>query len=184
MVVIGASTGGPRAVGELLSQLPADFALPCVVVQHLPAAFTAAFASQLERHAQLRVRVAESGDRLEPGVILLAPGAMHLAIRPDGRVVLRQPSERDVYKPSIDLAMTTAAEAFNASVVGVVLSGSGDDGAEGLRQIRAAGGEGMVQDGASCIVASMPERALARAGAEHIGPPARLGRILAVRRKP
>jgi len=184
VVVIGASTGGPRAVGELLSQLPADFALPCVVVQHLPAAFTAAFASQLERHAQLRVRVAESGDRLEPGVILLAPGAMHLAIRPDGRVVLRQPSERDVYKPSIDLAMTTAAEAFNASVVGVVLSGSGDDGAEGLRQIRAAGGEGMVQDGGSCIVASMPERALARAGAEHIGPPARLGRILAVRRKP
>jgi two-component system chemotaxis response regulator CheB len=183
VIVIGASTGGPRAVSELLNQLPADFAIPCVVVQHLPAAFTAAFASQLERHAQLRVRVAESGDRLEPGVVLLAPGAMHLAIRPDGRVVLRQPSERDVYKPSIDLAMTSAADAYAASAVGVVLSGSGDDGAEGLKRLRAAGGEGMVQDVDSCIVASMPERALARAGAEHVGPPARLGRILAVRRK-
>ena len=182
VVVIGASTGGPSAVGELMHQLTEDFALPCVIVQHLPAPFTAAFAAQLQRRARVDVRVAAAGDRLEAGIALVAPGAVHLVIRDDGRVLLQAPAEKDFYRPSIDLAMTSAAESFGASAVGVVLTGIGNDGAEGLRRIRAAGGEGVVQDAASCIVPSMPERALQRAGADLVATPQRIGQWLAARR--
>jgi two-component system chemotaxis response regulator CheB len=109
---------------------------------------------------------------------------MHLVIRPDGRIHLQPPAAKDVYRPSIDLAMTSAAETFGSSAVGVVLTGIGDDGSEGLKRIRDAGGEGFVQDLASCIVPSMPERALHRAGADHVASPERIGQILASRRKP
>jgi two-component system chemotaxis response regulator CheB len=183
IVVIGASTGGPRAIGDVLRQLSPDFPAPCVVIQHLPAAFTAAFAAQLERHARLRVQVAETGQRLEAGLALVAPGSQHLVIQPDGRIQLQPPADADVYRPSIDLAMTSAAEAYGASAVGVVLSGSGDDGAEGLKRIRESGGDAYVQDPASCVVPSMPARALARAGADHVASPERIGQILATRRK-
>jgi two-component system chemotaxis response regulator CheB len=183
IVIIGASTGGPRAISDLLNQFPADFNVPCVVVQHLPAAFTAPFASQLKRHARVRVEVATTGDRLEAGVTLVAPGSQHLVIRSDGRVHLQAPGEKDVYRPSIDLAMASAADSYGAAAVGVVLTGIGDDGAEGLKRIREAGGEGFVQDLGSCIVSSMPERALQRAGADHVANPQRIGEILASRRK-
>jgi two-component system chemotaxis response regulator CheB len=184
LVVIGASTGGPRAIGEVLGQLPPDFSLPCIVVQHLPSTFTQPFATQLERHTRLPVRIAETGDRIEPGVILVAPGAMHLVVRADGRVHLQTPASRDIYRPSINLAMTSAADAYGAAVIGVLLTGSGDDGAEGFQRIREAGGEGYVQEPSSCVVASMPERAIERAGASHVGTPERIGQFLAVRRKP
>jgi len=183
VVVIGASTGGPTAIRELLAQIAGDFATPCVVVQHLPAAFTAPFAAQLGRHARLRVKVAASGDHLEPGVALVAPGSMHLVIRPDGRVSLQHPSEKDFYRPSIDLAMSSAADAFGASAVGVVLTGIGNDGSEGMKRIRDAGGECFVQEISSCIVPSMPERALQRAGADLVATPERIGQALSSRRK-
>jgi two-component system chemotaxis response regulator CheB len=184
VVIIGASTGGPSAIGELVTQLPADFAAPCVIVQHLPASFTAPFAAQLKRHAKVPVRVAEEGDRLEAGLVLLAPGAMHLLITPDGRVHLQTPAAKDFYRPSIDMAMASAADAYGASAIGVVLTGIGNDGSEGLKQIRDAGGEGFVQDVASCIVPSMPERALQHAGADVVGSPERIGQVLSSRRKP
>ena len=183
ILIIGASTGGPRAVGDVISQLTPDFALPCVVVQHLPSTFTAPFAAQLERHARLRVKVAETGDCAEPGLVLLAPGAQHLSIRPDGRIHLQQPLSKDVYRPSIDMAMASAADAFGDAAVGVLLTGSGDDGAEGMKRIRAAGGETFVQEPSTCVVPSMPERAIERAGADYVAPPDRIGQILAIRRK-
>ena len=183
VVVIGASTGGPTAIRELLNQLAGDFSSPCVIVQHLPAAFTDAFAAQLGRHARLKVKVAATGDRLEPGVALVAPGSMHLVIRANGRVLLQKPTDKDFYRPSIDLAMSSAAEAFGASATGVVLTGIGNDGSEGLRRIRDAGGECFVQEIASCIVPSMPERALQRAGADHVGTPERIGQALSSRRR-
>jgi two-component system, chemotaxis family, protein-glutamate methylesterase/glutaminase len=183
VVIIGASTGGPSAIGELVTQLSADFAAPCVIVQHLPASFTAPFAAQLKRRAKVPVRVAEEGDRLEPGLVLVAPGAMHLLIKPDGRVHLQTPATKDFYRPSIDMAMASAAEAYGASAIGVVLTGIGNDGSEGLKQIREAGGEGFVQDVASCIVPSMPERAMQHAGVDVVGTPERIGQILSSRRK-
>jgi two-component system chemotaxis response regulator CheB len=184
VVILGASTGGPRAISDVIAHLPVDFAPPCVVVQHLPATFTQPFAVQLSRHTPLRVEVAESGARLEPGLILVAPGSMHLTVRADGRIQLQPPGPKDVYRPSINLAMTSAVEAFGAATVGIVRTGSGDDGAEGLKRIREAGGEGYVQEPVSCIVPSMPERAIDRAGADHVATPARIGQLLAVRKKP
>lgn len=183
VVIMGASTGGPRAISNLVAQLPSDFAPPCIVVQHLPATFTQPFAAQLSRHTPLRVEVAEIGSRLEPGLILVAPGSMHLTVRPDGRIHLQAPAPKDVYRPSIDLAMSSAVEAYGAATVGIVLSGSGDDGAEGLKRIREAGGEGYVQDPPTCIVPSMPERAIDRAGADHVATPDRIGQLLALRKR-
>ena len=183
VVVIGASTGGPTAIRELLNQLAADFATPCVIVQHLPAAFTAPFAAQLGRQAKVKVKVAASGDHLQPGVALVAPGSMHLVIRHDGRVSLQTPAEKDFYRPSIDLAMSSAADAYGAGAVGVVMTGIGNDGSEGLKRIRDAGGECFVQEISSCIVPSMPERALQRAGADLVATPERIGQVLTSRRK-
>jgi len=183
VLVIGASTGGPRAISSVIAQLPQDFATPCVVVQHLPATFTQPFALQLARHTPLRVEVADHGARLEPGLILVAPGSMHLTIRADGRVYLHTPAAKDVYRPSITMAMASAADAFGASATGVVLTGSGDDGAEGFKRIREAGGEGYVQDPPTCIVGSMPERAIDAAGADHVATPDRIGQLLAARKK-
>lgn len=182
VVIIAASTGGPRAISDLLSQLPGDFSLPCVVVQHLPADFTQAFASQLERHTRLRIRIAENGDRPEPGTILVAPGAMHLTLKQDGRVMLNKPSPTDIYRPSINAAMASAADAFGAGTIAVLLTGAGDDGADGLKKIADVGGEIYVQEPDSCVVSSMPERAIERAGADHVASPERIGQFLAVRK--
>jgi two-component system chemotaxis response regulator CheB len=184
VIVIGASTGGPRAVGELLAQLPADFGTCCVVVQHLPALFTAPFAEQLSRHTTLQVRETAAGDRLEPGHVFVTPGAFHVLVKPDGRLELQAPTEHDRYRPSIDLAMTTAAESCGASATGVVLTGMGQDGAEGLKRIREVGGKAYVQEPASSVMASMPKRALERAGADHVARPARIGQLLAARGRP
>jgi two-component system chemotaxis response regulator CheB len=184
VIVIGSSTGGPSALGELLAELPADFSMCCVIVQHLPAMFTAPFAEQLSRHTSLRVRETTAGDRLEPGRVLVTPGAFHVLVRPDGRLDLQAPGERDAYHPSIDIAMTSAADSFGAAAVGVVLTGMGHDGAEGLKRIRDAGGKAYVQEPSSSVMASMPKRALERAGADHVARPARIGQLLAARGRP
>jgi two-component system chemotaxis response regulator CheB len=183
VVIIGASTGGPKAISDVIGQLPADFALPLVIVQHLPADFTDAFAAQLTRHTRLQVRVAANGDRPEPGVILVAPGSMHLTFKPDGTVHLGKPAPTDIYRPSISSAMASAAGTFGGAAIGVLLTGAGDDGADGLRMIGEAGGEVFVQEPQSCVVASMPERAIERAAVDHVVPPERIGQFLAVRRK-
>jgi two-component system chemotaxis response regulator CheB len=184
VIVIGASTGGPRAVRDVLAQFPPGFTTPCVVVQHLPALFTAVFAAELARHVRIPVCEARAEDRLEPGRALVVPGARHLLVRPRGALELLQASEADVHRPSIDMSMTTAAESYGAAALGVVLTGMGCDGAEGLHRIRARGGEGYVQDPASCVMASMPTRALERAGADYVATPERIGHLLAARRSP
>ncbi len=181
VIIIGSSTGGPSALGELLAELPADFATCCVVVQHLPATFTAPFAEQLSRHTSLCVRETQAGDRIEPGRVLVTPGAFHVIVRPDGRLDLQVPGERDSNRPSIDLAMTSAADSYGAGAIGVVLTGMGHDGAEGLKRIRDAGGKAYVQEPSSSVMPSMPKRALERAGADHVGRPARIGQLLAAR---
>jgi two-component system chemotaxis response regulator CheB len=182
VIVIGASTGGPQALRELVSQLPGDFPTPCVIVQHLPASFAGAFAQQLARCAQLPVHVADASDRLIPGRLLVTPGGRHLVIRPAGRFEVRDAADSEIHRPSIDTTMSSAAETCASAAVGVVLSGMGCDGAEGLRLIRARGGRGYVQDPASCVIGSMPARAIERAGADYVAPADRIGALLARRR--
>ncbi len=181
VIVIGASTGGPAALRDLVAQLPADYRVPCVIVQHLPAAFTAAFAAELGRYSRLPVREVQANGRLEAGSLLVSPGARHLLLRPGGRLELRPTSEDEAYRPSIDFAMVSAAESYGRATVGVVLSGMGSDGAEGLRRIRAHGGTAYVQEPSSCVIDSMPTHAIRRAGADCVATPDVLGSILAMR---
>lgn len=171
-VVIGASTGGPVALTEVLSGLPADFPIPLVLVQHMPANFTMAFAERLDRECQISVRHAEHGQMLEPGTAYLAPGGKQLLFNKSN------PMKLDVvdgdpnisYKPSVDLTFTSASEAFASRSFGVVLTGMGSDGCEGARAIKNRGGLIWSQDEASSVIYGMP-MAVARANlSDHVLP--------------
>lgn len=178
VVVIGASTGGPVALRELLSNLPADFSAAVIIVQHMPAAFTGVLAAQLDRQSPLKVKEAEAGDRLQPGLVLVAPGGYHLLLRPDSRVVLNQGLEIGGHRPSVDVTMQSVAQLYGARTKGVVLTGMGNDGSLGLVAIRAKGGKTFAQDAASCVVNGMPQRAIEKGVVNHIAPPAKIAQLL------
>ena len=182
VVVIGASTGGPQALRELLAAAAGALRAACVIVQHLPASFATAFTAQLARYSRLPVEVARATRTgSSPGVCSSAPGGASSAAPCGTAASSCTPADGDAYRPSIDAAMTSAAETYGAGAAGVVLSGMGSDGAEGLRCIRAAGGQGYVQDPATCVIGSMPARAIERAGADYIAPADRIGAMLARR---
>lgn len=178
VVVIGASTGGPLAVRELLEELPPDCPFSVVVVQHMPAGFTRVLAAQLNRQVRLPVKEADDGDHLARGAVLVAPGEHHLLFRGAGRVeVLRGPKVRG-HCPSIDVTMQSAAETLGHRAAGVVLTGMGSDGANGLTAIRARGGRTFAQDAATCVVNGMPQQAIDRGAVDRVAPPAEIGRFL------
>lgn len=165
IVVIGASTGGPVALNEVLASLPANFPLPIVLVQHMPENFTRAFAERLDKQCQIRVREAEDGDLLQPGLALLAPGGKQLMLdrRLGGSVRILPDDERINYKPSLDITFGSAANVFADRVLGIVLTGMGSDGCKGAGMLKQAGSAIWSQDEASCVIYGMP-MAVARAG--------------------
>lgn len=170
LIVIGASTGGPNAVAELLGRLPAGFHIPICIAQHMPAGFTRAFAARLDRSTAFEVRESEGGEPLRPGSVWIAPGDRHLEVALDGpRLVTRlsdAPPENSC-RPAVDPLFRSAA-ALGPAALGVVLTGMGQDGLHGARALRAAGGQVLVQDQASSVVWGMPG-AIARAGeADHV----------------
>jgi two-component system chemotaxis response regulator CheB len=178
VIVIGASTGGPLALRELLSRLPPDIGAGIIVVQHMPRNFTAVLAAQLDRHCRVRVREAEHGNGVEPGRVLIAPGGYHLLVRPGLRVAVQPGSPADTFCPSIDAAMESAARIYGTGAIGVLLTGMGDDGASGMKAIHDRGGVTLVQDSESCVVDGMPQRARERTAVDAIGPPAELAMLL------
>lgn len=166
LVVIGTSTGGPVALQKVLTQLPADYPLPLLLVQHMPATFTTAFADRLNELCAIRVKEAEEGDLLRPGQALLAPGGMQCGIRvAAGQMAIRLfPAEKDqFFKPSVDIAFTDAARACPGKVLGVVLTGMGSDGCEGAKRLKLTGSSVWSQDEASSVIYGMPA-AVAKAG--------------------
>jgi len=166
LLVIGASTGGPMAIQSLLSGLPADFSAPILVAVHMPANFTPAYAERLDRQCRLSVSQARDGDRLRVGHVLLAPGGRHMILDGNGlglRVRLRDGDEELRYQPSVDLLLGSAGRAMPGAVLGVVLTGMGNDGVKGARSMKQGGGSVWVQDEASCVVYGMPA-AIAKAG--------------------
>ena len=180
IVVIGASTGGPMALRELLAELPASFVPPIVVVQHIPAFFTSVLAAQLNRHCRLPVREAEDGEILAPGIVYVAPGGLHLMLQTGLRISLQKGQERPgEHCPSIDVAMESAARLFGARITGVLLSGMGADGAAGLLAIRRHGGRTFAQDESSSVVFGMPKRAIELGAALSVESPAAIGAALA-----
>jgi two-component system chemotaxis response regulator CheB len=170
VVVIGTSTGGPQALTRLLAALPADFPAPIAIALHIPEGYTRSLAERLNRACQIEVAEAENGRELRPGLALLAPGGSHLLLqRRAGRLVvqLQRRAERagapPMHIPSVSLLFESAAEQAGAGVLGVVLTGMGDDGLEGSRRIRAAGGTVLTEAESSCVVYGMP-RSVQEAG--------------------
>lgn len=165
VLAIGASTGGPMALQQLLTQLPANFPVPIVLIQHMPASFTRAFAERLDRLCRISVSEAVDGDALRPGHAYLAPGGMQMMLegRGQGSIRILPGDERLHYKPSVDVTFGSAANEYGARVLGIVLTGMGSDGREGARMLKGKGARIWVQDEASCVIYGMP-MAVSKAG--------------------
>ena len=163
VVVIACSTGGPKALGDLIPKLPSPLGAGTLIVQHMPPGFTASLASRLDASSQLNVVEATGGENLQPGVALLAPGGSHLRL--DGTRHARLSDDAPVggLKPRADFTIEDAAKLFGPRMVLVVLTGMGRDGLEGAKGVRAAGGRILVEAESTCTVYGMP-RAVAEAG--------------------
>jgi two-component system, chemotaxis family, protein-glutamate methylesterase/glutaminase len=167
VVLIAASTGGPRALGELVPQLPAPLGAGTVIVQHLPSGFTAPLARRLDQAARLSVREAGDGDVLDPRVALLAPGGSHLRLTAAGTASLSHAPEVGGLRPRADLTIADAARAFGERTVLVVLTGMGNDGLEGAEEVHRRGGRVLVEAESTCTVYGMP-RAVEEADLAHV----------------
>jgi two-component system, chemotaxis family, protein-glutamate methylesterase/glutaminase len=178
-VGIGASTGGPPVLEAILGELPADYPLPVLVVQHMADGFVEGFARWLDRKLAIGVRVASEGAIATPGV-WFAPDGAHLQLRRSNRFAL-DAEIAAAHRPSVDLMLESLAEAFGAEAAGVVLTGMGKDGAEGAAALRREGGLVLAQDEVSSVVYGMP-RAVAEGGADHVLSPAEIADALRVLR--
>lgn len=172
VIAIGASTGGTEALKSVLIQMPSK-SPGIVVVQHMPSRFTAAFASHLNDLCRIQVREARNGDLVLPGVALIAPGGMHMILEREGvRYCVKIENSPPVchQRPSVDVLFNSVADCARSNAVGVILTGMGRDGAEGMLKMRRAGAHTIVQDETSCVVFGMPREAILMGGAEHVVP--------------
>jgi two-component system chemotaxis response regulator CheB len=162
LLVIGASTGGTEAIKNVLSRLPAELPGICIV-QHIPPIFSKTFAERLNECSALEVREAAHGDEVRPGTVLIAPGDYHMAVEWSGtayRVRLRQDPPIHFTRPAVDMLFNSAAQAAGRHAVGVILTGMGRDGAQGMQQLKAAGAINLAQNEATCVVYGMPRAAV------------------------
>ncbi len=167
VVVLGISTGGPQALRHLIPELPPNFPVPLLMVLHMPVGYTGPFAEKLDEISQLDVTEARDGDVLRPGLAMLAPAGRHLSLRRDrqGAVVAQismHPLDRN-HRPSVDVLFQSAAELYGRRVLGVVMTGMGDDGKEGSGWIKAQGGMILTESESSCVIYGMP-RSVVEAG--------------------
>jgi len=162
-VLIACSTGGPKALADLIPKLPAPLGRGGMIVQHMPPGFTGSLAARLDRASRLQVREASDGDALRPDAALLAPGGRHLRLCQERRIRLSDEEPVGALRPRADLTIADAARRFGPELVLVVLTGMGRDGLDGALAVRAAGGTVLAQDRASCAVYGMP-RAVTEAG--------------------
>jgi two-component system chemotaxis response regulator CheB len=159
VVAIGTSTGGPVALQEVLTKLPASFPVPIILVQHMPGSFTTAFAQRLDQLCKINVREAKDGDVLEPGTALLAPGGMQMTVEKRGSTAIVKISESEPgqnYKPCVDISFESVARTFPGKSLSLVLTGMGADGREGARKLKAGGASIWAQDEASSVIYGMP----------------------------
>jgi two-component system chemotaxis response regulator CheB len=161
LLAIGTSTGGPIALQKILTQLPQNFPLPIILIQHMPAAFTFAFANRLNTLCKINVKEAEHGDILKPGCAYLAPGGRQMIIDGTAKLaklkIIEDNSDKIAFKPSVDVSFGSAAKVFGGSVLGVILTGMGSDGREGARMLKGKGATIWAQDKESCVVYGMPQ---------------------------
>ena len=187
VVAIGISTGGPNALQYLLSQLPADFPGSLVIVQHMPEGFTEMFARRLDECCAIEVKEARSGDLLVAGRALIAPGNRHLKVRrmPLGPVAVLSDEERvNGHRPSADVLFRSLAHEFGPSGIALLMTGMGEDGAEGMAAVKTAGGLTLAQSAESCVVFGMPRAAIERGHALRVVPLDLLGQTLRAQCEP
>lgn len=171
LVAIGASAGGPSALNRLLSKFPAEFGLPILIVQHIPPEFTAGLVHWLDDTSALRVQIANQGDVLRPGTVYLAPGDAHLTVARHGHTLTAELVHEKYfsrYQPSVDRLFYSVAETCGMAAAGVILTGMGSDGVDGLLAMRRAGAVTFAQDQASSAVFGMPAAAIERGAATHV----------------
>ena len=170
VVAIGTSTGGTQALEHVLTQLP-SVCPGIVIVQHMPPAFTGAFASRLNSLSDIEVREAKNNDRVIPGTALIAPGGKHLLLKRSGAqyyVEVKEGPPVNRHCPSVDVLFRSAATCAGSNALGIILTGMGDDGARGLKEMRDAGAHTIAQDEASCVVFGMPKEAIRLDAAERV----------------
>jgi two-component system chemotaxis response regulator CheB len=176
LVAIGASTGGTQALEVVLKALPADVA-GIVIVQHMPEKFTATFAERLNSNCRIEVREAKTGDRVKQGLALIAPGGKHMLLTRMGghysvEVIDGPPVNR--HRPSVDVLFRSVAQCAGPNATGIIMTGMGDDGARGLKEMLDAGAHTVAQDEQSCVVFGMPKVAIELGGAKIVQPLERL----------
>lgn len=170
IVLIVSSTGGPPALEAILSKLPAEFPLPVVIVQHISDEFQDNMMSWLDSVTNLKVKVAEEHERPTAGMIYVAPVGKHLRMTYNGRFAMEADDDNSRHVPSGDVLLESAADAYGANAIGIVLTGMGMDGAKGLSKMRASGAHTIVQDEATSIVFGMPKAAIELGGSEYVLP--------------
>jgi len=179
-VVLGSSTGGTQAIEAVLMELPGD--CPGIaIVQHMPEKFTAMYAQRLDGNCAMRVREARDGDRLERGVVLIAPGGRHMSLRKAGGqyfVVVADGPPVNRHKPSVDVLFKSAAECAGADALAIILTGMGDDGARGMKLLHDRGARTVAQDEATCVVYGMPKEAVRLGAVDQEVPIGRVARTI------
>ncbi|MGE5173315.1 MAG: protein-glutamate methylesterase/protein-glutamine glutaminase [Betaproteobacteria bacterium] len=184
VVAIASSTGGPPALQAILTGLPADLSAGIVISQHMPAGFTRSFAERLNKLSALMVREAAAEDRVEPGTVLIAPGGYHLIVNRDSMglvtdIVSRSPADR--YVPSADRMMVSVAESCGPAALGVVLTGMGNDGAEGTLAIKRRRGQCLAESEESAVIFGMPQEAIRTGAVDKILPLSRMAEEIILR---
>jgi two-component system chemotaxis response regulator CheB len=182
LVAIGTSTGGPVALQNVLKELPENFPVPIILIQHMPGSFTKAFADRLNNLCAITVREAKDGDLLEPGLALLAPGGEQMVIEKRAgqsvvRIIGSEPNQN--YKPCVNVTFTSVAKNYPGTALAIVLTGMGADGREGAKLMKQGGAQVWAQDEASCVVYGMPAAIVDAGLADQILPLSDVGRILA-----
>lgn len=161
LVAIGTSTGGPKALQEIIPKLPKDFPTPIVIAQHMPPNFTGPFAERLNQLSQITVKEAEEGESLRHGVAYVAPGRGHMRVKRvrgiETVITISDNKDEFIYRPSVDALMSSVAEFFPGRALGVILTGMGNDGLKGLTELKKTGGRIFAQNEETCVVYGMPK---------------------------
>ena len=181
VIVIGASAGGPKSVLEILRQLPGDLPAAILVVQHMAMGFTNSFARHLNSESKLKIKEAQEGDEIQPGLVLVAPGDYHMEIKVNKNndtirnvIKLNQKTEICHVRPSVNPTMICAAKIFEERVLGIILTGMGHDGAEGIKTVKMKYGATIAEDMSSCLVKGMPRAAIESGYIDKIVPPSEI----------
>lgn len=181
LLIIGSSTGGPKALQDILPALPASLPVPCLIVQHMPSTFTKPFAERLDGLCQVHVKEAEQGEHLKAGTVYIAPGGIHMtygARGPKGCLELSPEPVSSLHRPSVDVLFLSVAELYRGQVLAGILTGMGADGAKGMEQLKRKGAHTLAESEESCVVYGMPRAAVERGCVDAVAPVSEIPGIL------